>query len=59
MTLYKVIAEQKITKKIIVVVEANSDEEAMEKVRNKEIISAEKTLDTEIDGFIPIEIKKY
>ena len=54
MTLYRVIAEQKITKKVIVVVNANSDDEALQKVRNGEIISAESTLETKIDGYSPL-----
>lgn len=59
MTLYKVIAEQKITKKVLVVVEAESNEEAMDKVRNEDIISVETTLDTRVDGFIPLQSENY
>lgn len=59
MTLYKIIAEQKITKRVVVVVEANSDEEAMNKVSNRNIIATEKTLDMKIDEYIPLETEKY
>lgn len=59
MALYKVIVEQKITKTVTVVVDANSDEEAMEKARNRNIIAAESTLDMKIDEFIPLEAEKY
>jgi hypothetical protein len=59
MTLYKVIAEQKITKKVLVVVEANSDEEAKDKVYNGDIISVESTFDTKIEGFSPLKSEKY
>jgi 5S rRNA maturation endonuclease (ribonuclease M5) len=57
--LYKVLAEQKITKKVLVVVEANSDEEALDKVCSRDIISVESTLDTKIDGFLPLEADEY
>jgi 5S rRNA maturation endonuclease (ribonuclease M5) len=56
--LYKVLAEQKITKKVLVVVEANSDEKAMEKVTNRDIISVESTLDMKVDEFTPLEVEK-
>lgn len=59
MALYKVLAEQKITKKVLVVVEASSDEEASAKVGNRDIISVESTLDMKIDGFLPIKVEKY
>lgn len=59
MALYKVLAEQKITKKVLVVVEANSDEEALNKVRGRDIIAAESTLDERIDGFFPLKTDKY
>lgn len=59
MALYKVIAEQKITKKIIVVVEASSDDEAIDKVRNRDVISVESTLDMKIDEIIPLVTDKY
>ncbi|WP_405169404.1 hypothetical protein [Paenibacillus sp. FSL H3-0286] len=59
LSLYKVITEQKITKKVLVVVEANSDEEALDKVRCRDIISAESTLDTTIDEYIPLIAYKY
>lgn len=59
MSLYKVIAEQKITKKVLVVVEANTIEEAMEKVCNKDIISVESTLNTTTDGYIPLEVANF
>ena len=59
MALYKVLAEQKITKKVLVVVEANSDEEALNKVCSRDIISVKSTLDMEIDEFIPLEAAKY
>lgn len=59
MALYKVIVEQKITKTVTVVVDANSDEEAMEKARNRNIIASESTLDMKIDEFIPLETEKY
>lgn len=59
MALYKVLVEQKITKTVLVVVEANSDREAMDKVRNRNIIASEKTLDVKIDEFIPLETEKY
>lgn len=59
MSLYKVIAEQKITKKVLVVVEANTIEEAMEKVCNKDIISVESTFNTTIDGYIPLEVSNF
>lgn len=59
MTLYKVIGEQKITKRVSVVVDANSVEEAMDKARNKNIIAAETTLHIKIDEFIPLETEKY
>jgi len=54
-TLYRVIAEQKITKKVIVVVNAKSEEEALQKVCNGEIVSAESTVDTKIDGYFPLD----
>jgi hypothetical protein len=57
--LYKVLAEQKITKKVLVAVEANSDEEAMDKVSNRDIISVESTLDMKIDDFLPLKADKY
>jgi hypothetical protein len=57
--LYKVLAEQKITKKVLVVVEANSNEEALDKVRSRDIISVESTLGMEIDEFLPLEADKY
>lgn len=59
MALYKVIAEQKITKKVLVVVEANTEEEAMNKVCHNDIISAESTLNIKIDEYIPLEAEKY
>lgn len=59
MALYKVIAEQKITKKVLVVVEANSNEEAFNKVCSRDIISVESTLDMKINEFIPLEADKY
>lgn len=59
MALYEILAEQKITKKVLVVVEANSDEEARDKVCSKDIISVESTLDIKIDAFIPLEVDKY
>jgi len=58
MTLYKIIAKQKITKRVLVVVEANSYEDAMNKVSDRNIISTEKTLDMKIDEYIPIETEK-
>ncbi|QOY37641.1 hypothetical protein AWH56_008690 [Anaerobacillus isosaccharinicus] len=58
MAIYRVVAEQKITKKVLVAVEANSDEEAMNKVKNNDIISAETTLNTRIDKYIPLEVEK-
>jgi hypothetical protein len=57
--LYKVLAEQKITKKVLVVVEANSDEEALDKVCSGDIISVELTLDTKIDEFLPLQADEY
>lgn len=54
--LYRVIAEQKITKKVIVVVEANSDEEAFDKVESGKIISAEATLDMKIEKTVPMAV---
>jgi hypothetical protein len=57
--LYKVLAEQKITKKVLVVVEANSDEEALDKVCRRDIISVELTLDTKIDEFLPLQADEY
>jgi len=59
MALYKVIAEQKITKRVLAVVEANSDEEAMDKVCNRDIISIESSFDTKIEGFIPLKSERY
>lgn len=59
MSLYKVIVEQKITKTVSVVVDANSDEEAMNKARDRNIIAAETTIDMKIDEFIPLETEKY
>lgn len=59
MALYRVVVEQKITKKVIVVVEANSDKEAMDKARSRDIIADETSLDFRIDEFIPLEAEKY
>lgn len=59
MTLYKVITEQKVTKKVLVVVDANSDKEALDKVGSGEIISIESTLDMKIEGYLPLESEKY
>lgn len=59
MPLYRIIGEQKITQRVLVVVEADSDEEAMDQARDGNIIAAEKTLDTKIDEFIPLETTKY
>ncbi|MBX8946061.1 hypothetical protein [Lysinibacillus sp. K60] len=59
MPLYRIIGEQKITQRVLVVVEADSDEEAMDQARDGNIIAAEKTFDTKIDEFIPLETTKY
>ncbi|MGE7843594.1 hypothetical protein ACQKNX_22795 [Lysinibacillus sp. NPDC093712] len=59
MTLYKVIVEQKITKRVLVIVDADSDEDAIGKARERNIIAAETTIDMKIDEFIPIETDKY
>lgn len=59
MALYKVVAEQKITKKVLVVVEANSEEKAMDNARNRDIIAIESTLNMKIDEFIPLRAEKY
>jgi hypothetical protein len=44
---------------VLVVVEANSDEEALDKVCSGDIISVESTLDMKIDEFLPLEAHKY
>lgn len=59
MPLYKVLVEQKITKKVLVIVDADSDADSMEKASNGDIIAAEKTLDMKIDEYIPLETEKY
>lgn len=59
MPLYRIIGEQKITQRVLVVVEADSDEEAMDQARDGNIIAAENTLDKKIDEFIPLETTKY
>jgi hypothetical protein len=59
LAIYKVLTEQKITKRVLVVVEANSDEELVRKVRNGDIISVESTFDMKVDEFIPLKAEKY
>lgn len=59
MVLYKVITEQKITNKVLAVVEADSEEEAMDKVSSRDIISVETNLEMKIDKYIPLEATKY
>ena len=57
--LYKVITEQKITKTVVMVVEAENTEQAMNKVINGDIISAEKSLGEKINELIPIQAEEY
>lgn len=59
MPLYKVIAEEKRTNKVIVVVNAESNEEALEKVSKNDIIAVETALDMKVDGYIPLEAFEY
>lgn len=59
MALYRVLAEQKITKIVLVAVEASSGEEALDKVRSRDIISVESTLDMKIDELLPLKVDEY